>query len=145
MILITSGYFDPIHVGHIECFALAKEMYPAAKLLVIVNNDEQARLKKGKSFMPEKERLQIVKSIRYVDEVYLSIDTDKSVTNSLEDILKFYKHRCFNTECIFIKGGDRFASEIPEKEILDRFNVKIVDGIGEKIRSSSELTGLRAI
>jgi cytidyltransferase-like protein len=127
IIVVASGYFDPLHVGHIECFELAKRL--GDKLVVIVNNDKQSVLKKGFVFMPQEERMQIVKSLKCVDEVFLSIDTDKSVCKSLE----------YLKPDIFAKGGDRNAGNIPETSVCQRYNIKIVDGLGAKIQSSSDL------
>ena len=124
-VVVASGYFDPIHVGHIEYLELAKTM--GDKLIVIVNNDWQAALKKGKSFMKEDDRLKIVSSLKCVDGVFLSIDKDKTVCKSLETI---------NPD-IFAKGGDRFSDEIPESKICRELNIDIIDGLGKKIRSSS--------
>ena len=126
-IVVVSGYFDPIHAGHIEYFKLAKEL--GDKLIVILNNDEQSKLKKGKYFMPLEERKEIVKAIRYVDDVFVSIDKDRTVCKSLEKI---------NPD-IFAEGGDRFSHEIPEAEICKKLGIKIIDGVGKKIQSSSEL------
>jgi len=123
----TSGYFDPLHVGHIECFEQAKAL--GDWLVVIINNDYQAYLKKGKSFMSEQDRFKIISSLKCVDEVIIAIDKDKSCCESLKLV---------NPD-IFAKGGDRFANEVPEKIVCDELNIKIVDNLGEKIRSSSEL------
>ena len=76
----VSGYFDPIHVGHLEYLELAKKL--GNKLIVIVNNNHQCALKKGKPFMDELDRVRIVKSLGMVDDVFLSIDNDKSVCKS---------------------------------------------------------------
>ena len=130
-IIATSGYFDPLHVGHIECLELAKKL--GDKLIVIVNNDFQAKLKKGESFMTEQDRMKIISSLKCVDEVFLSIDKDQSQCESL----KFLKPD------IFAKGGDRHIQEIPEVKICNELNIKIVDGLGEKIRSSSDFTGIK--
>ena len=132
-IVATSGYFDPLHVGHLECLELAKEL--GDKLIVIVNSDLQATLKKGKSFMNEKDRLKIISALKCVDEVFLSIDKDKTQCESL-------KHLKPN---IFEKGGDRTSSEIPESKICKEFGIQIIDGLGAKIRSSSKLTGIKEI
>jgi len=123
----TSGYYDPLHVGHIECFEKAKLL--GDYLIVIVNNDYQASLKKSKSLMCEEDRVRIISSLKMVDEVVLAIDQDKSCCNTLKIIVPN----------IFAKGGDRFAGEIPEKEVCDMLNIKIVDGLGDKIRSSSQI------
>lgn len=126
-IVVVSGYFDPLHVGHIEYFKLAKEL--GDRLIVILNNDEQSKLKKGKYFMPLEERKEIIKAIRYVDDVFVSIDKDRTVCKSLEKI---------NPD-IFAEGGDRFSHEIPEAEICKKLGIKIIDGVGKKIQSSTEL------
>ena len=127
----VSGYFDPIHVGHLEYLKLAKEL--GDKLVVIVNNNHQCILKKGKPFMDEADRVEIIKALGIVDEVFLSIDQDKSVCASLERI----------KPNIFANGGDRHTREVPETAVCKTYNIKIVDGLGGKIRSSSDLTGLK--
>ena len=131
--VIVSGYFNPLHKGHIEYFHNAK--INADKLIVIVNNNHQCTLKKGKPFMDELDRVRIVKSLEMVDDVFLSIDTDKSVCKSLEEI----------KPDVFANGGDRATSEVPESAICRKYNIKMVDGLGDKIRSSSSLTGLKEI
>jgi cytidyltransferase-like protein len=136
-IIIISGYFDPIHIGHIEYIQLAKKL--GDKLIVILNNDLQCELKKGKAFMPEKERKIIMESIKGVNEVFLSIDADRSVCKSIEAIYNKYQ----GEEIIFAKGGDRFSYEIPEAKVCEQFGISIVDNLGKKIQSSSNLTGLK--
>ena len=126
-----SGYFDPIHIGHLEYIRLAREL--GGYLIVIVNSDKQAVLKKGKPFMCEDDRLTIVSQIKGVDEVIVSIDDDKTVCKTL-DLIK---------PDIFANGGDRSNSEIPEFKICKKNNIEVVDGLGNKIRSSSELTGIK--
>lgn len=130
-VVAVSGYFDPIHVGHLEYLKMAKSL--GDKLVVIINSDYQADLKKGKSFMPEEDRLEIVQALRCVDEVFLSIDKDKSVCKSLEHL----------KPDIFANGGDRSLEEIPETAVMKKYNIEMVDGLGEKIRSSSEITGIK--
>lgn len=123
----VSGYFNPIHKGHIELLKKAKEM--GDYLVVIVNNDHQRELKGSKPFQDEEERCLIVSAIRYVDEVFLSIDQDRTVCKSLEAV-------CPN---IFANGGDRHTGEIPEAKVCNRLGIMLVDGLGEKIQSSSNL------
>ena len=130
IIVAVSRYFDPLHVGHLEYFELAKKL--GDKLYVIVNNDFQAVLKKQKSFMNENDRLEIIKSLSIVDNALLSIDQDKSVSKTLEKI----------KPDIFGNGGDQIIGSILEEETCIRNNIKIVDQLGKKIRSSSEITGL---
>ena len=129
----VSGYFDPIHVGHLEYLKMAKEL--GDSLVVIVNNNLQCKLKKGKHFMDQNDRVEIVKALRFVDEVFLSIDKDRTVCKSLEAV----------RPNIFANGGDRATSEVPETPICKKYNIKMVDGLGDKIRSSSNLTGLKEI
>ena len=82
--IAVSGYFDPIHVGHLDYLEMSKKL--GDKLVVIVNNNNQCVLKKGKPFMDEHDRVRIVAALDIVDEVFLSIDTDKTVCKSLEAI-----------------------------------------------------------
>ena len=131
--IAVSGYFDPIHVGHIEYINNAKKL--GDWLVVIVNNNNQCALKKGKYFMDEKDRVLIVKNIKAVDEVFLSIDEDKTVCKSLKKV---------NPD-VFANGGDRKNYEIPESKVCKENNIQIIDGLGDKIRSSSDLTGLKKI
>ena len=130
-VVAVSGYFDPIHVGHLEYLKMAKNL--GDKLIVIINSDYQAGLKKGTSFMPEDDRLEIVGALRCVDEVFLIIDKDKSVCKSLE----------YLKPNIFANGGDRSLDEIPETVVMKKYNIEMVDGLGMKIRSSSEITGIK--
>jgi len=127
IIVATSGYFDPLHIGHLECFELSRKF--GDKLIVIINNDQQAKLKKGAAFMPAEERAKIVQALKYVDEVFISIDMDSTVRKSLE----------FLKPDIFTKGGDRFSTEIPEAEICRKLGIRMIDGLGNKIQSSSWL------
>ena len=131
--IAVSGYFDPIHVGHLEYLKMAKSLGDI--LVVIVNNNHQCVLKKGKFFMDENDRLEIVKAIKYVDEVFLSVDKDKTVCKSLELI----------RPNIFANGGDRSTDEVPETSVCKKYKIEMVDGLGEKIRSSSSLTGIKEI
>ena len=127
IIVAASGYFDPLHAGHVEYLEFAKKLGDI--LVVILNNDEQAKLKKGKSFMPFEERAKILNALECVDEVFFSIDKDESVCESLKKV---------NPD-IFAKGGDRFVNEIPESPICRELGIDIIDGLGEKIQSSSDL------
>ncbi len=131
--IAVSGYFDPIHVGHLEYLKMAKSLGDI--LVVIVNNNHQCILKKGKFFMDENDRLEIVKAIKYVDEVVLSVDQDKTVCKSL-DLIR---------PNIFANGGDRSSDEVPETSVCKKYKIEMVDGLGKKIRSSSSLTGIKEI
>ena len=138
-VVIVSGYFDPLHVGHLEYLQMASQL--GDKLLVIINNDEQAILKKGESFMSEKDRMEIVFALECVDEVLISCDTDASVCKSIELAAQFKPM----ADLIFAKGGDRNFGEVPEVDVCEKLGIEMVDSLGEKIRSSSEYTGLKQI
>ena len=125
----VSGYFDPIHIGHIEYFKLSRNI--ADKLMVIVNNDDQATLKKGRPFMPVDERIKIIRELRCVDYVIKSIDTDRTVCKTLESASPRPDYFC--------NGGDQTNETIPESEVCARLGIKLVDGFGDKIQSSSWL------
>tara|TARA_B100000085_G_scaffold284285_1_gene316989 strand:- start:635 stop:1084 length:450 start_codon:yes stop_codon:yes gene_type:complete len=131
--VVVSGYFDPIHVGHLEMMKLAKQL--GDELVVIVNNDKQAKLKKKKSFMSEDDRLKIVKAIRYTDAAFISVDEDKTVCGSLEKVRRNYK----DYNIIFANGGDRHSGEIPESKVCKKCDIEMIDGLGDKIRSSSKI------
>ncbi len=132
--IIVSGYFNPIHKGHIEYFQKAKNM--ADVLFVIVNSDFQRKLKKSKPFQDEAERLIIVSNIKTVDKVFLSIDKNRTVCNTIEKIFKDYGSEF---ELYFANGGDQNNNTIPEKNICDKLGIKLIDGLGDKIQSSSWL------
>lgn len=138
IIAITSGYFNPIHPGHIECFRLAKEQVKADHLCVIINNDFQAALKRGvPSFQNEEDRFIIVESIKWVDKVFLSIDKDLTVCATLKKAITFYRDLYPEAQICFVKGGDRFASNTPEKEVCDTMGISLIDGLGAKTHHSS--------
>lgn len=131
-VVAVSGYFDPLHVGHLEMIELAKKL--GDKLVVIVNNDEQTVLKKGKSFMPFEERKKIVESIKWVDHVFASIDEDRTVCKSLHKVREIFGVN------VFANGGDRKnLNDVPEYPICQELGIEMVDGLGDKIQASSEL------
>lgn len=122
----TSGYFNPLHKGHLKLLEESKAL--GDRLVVIVNNDEQVILKGSKIFMDAEERCDIIRAIKFVDEVVLSVDKDRTVRSTLELI----------KPNIFAKGGDSTTDNIPEKEVCDRLGIKLILGVGgNKIQSSS--------
>lgn len=132
-------YANPLHPGHIECLNLSKSETWASELWVIINNDHQAEMKRGiKSFQDEQFRMKIVESLKGVDRVFLSIDTDKSVCQSLRHLIQEAKSSGKYEKIIFTKGGDRFATEIPEAAVLREEWVDIIDGLGAKSYNSSD-------
>lgn len=128
-IVCVSGYFDPIHVGHLEYFKFSKKI--GSKLMVIVNNDDQAKLKKGKSFMQCDERIKIIEEFKCVDYVIKSIDTDRTVCETLRTVEPKPHYFC--------NGGDQNNNTIPEGPICTERGIELRDGFGDKIQSSSWL------
>lgn len=134
--IIVSGYFNPIHKGHLEYFNNAKAL--ADELFVIVNSDYQRALKGSKEFQKEDERLFIVQNIKAVDKAFLSIDQDRTVCASIAHI-----HENFGSEYDlgFANGGDQNNNSIPEVPICRELGIELIDGLGDKIQSSSWLLG----
>ena len=133
-VIIVSGYFNPIHKGHIEYFHLAKQK--GDKLFVIINNDFQRSLKNSKKFMLEDERLLIVNELSITDKVILSEDKDLTVTRTLEKINKNFSQKY---ELYFANGGDQKNESIPERKACKKNGIKLIEGLGDKIQSSSWL------
>ena len=139
-IVITSGYYNPIHPGHIECLELCREL--GDELRVIVNSDHQAKLKTGKSeiFQDENFRMRVVGAIKGVDEVVLAIDQDWSVVASIENVVNRIKEKYWDSvNIIFGKGGDRFAENIPEVQVCRTLGIEIRDWLWAKTHHSSDL------
>jgi cytidyltransferase-like protein len=134
--VIVSGYFNPIHKGHLELFEKTLEI--GDFLIVIVNSDLQRELKGSKEFMKEDERLRIIQSIKGVGYSCISIDKDKTQNQTL----KMLHHKFGDImDLHFANGGDQNNSTIPEVEMCSTLGIKLVDGLGEKIQSSSWLLG----
>ena len=132
--VIVSGYFNPIHKGHLEYFHNAKSHADA--LFVIVNSDHQRALKGSKEFQDEEERVIIVSNFSVVDKVFLSIDKDRTVCETIAYIHKEFGHEY---ELAFANGGNQNNDTIPEKPVCERLGVALIDGLGDKIQSSSWL------
>ena len=138
-VVITSGYFNPIHPWHIECLELCKDLWD--ELRVIVNNDEQAKLKTGKDtvFQDQDFRLKIVSSLKVVDNIFLSIDKDWSVCESIKEVRNLILKKYWNnTKIIFWKWGDRFSWNIPEVQVCHDLWIEIKDWLWAKTHNSSD-------
>ena len=133
-LIIVSGYFNPLHKGHIEYFKSAKSI--GDFLIVIVNNDLQRQLKGSKKFMFQDERCLIIKELSVVDFVMLSIDNDKSVIKSIKKIHELYSNLY---DLYFANGGDQDNSSIPESKVCKELGIDLIDKLGSKIQSSSWL------
>ncbi|MBS3139752.1 adenylyltransferase/cytidyltransferase family protein [Candidatus Woesearchaeota archaeon] len=132
IVVAVSGGFDPLHIGHVRMFQEAKKA--GDKLIVIVNNDHWLRKKKGKEFMPEEERAEVIKALGCVDEVILTKHSenpqDLSVCESLREI----------KPDIFANGGDRKEDNTPESQVCSELGIKMIFNIGGgKVQSSSWL------
>lgn len=135
IISIVSGYFNPLHLGHLKMIREAKGL--ADKLIVIVNNDVQQKLKKGKIIMNEDERVEIVSALRDVDEVILSVDQDGTQVKTIEDVARKY----VGNTIIFCNGGDRNSvKEIPEGEVCLRYGIEMKFGVGGNYKQNSSST-----
>ena len=132
--IIVSGYFNPIHKGHLEYFNNARAM--ADKLFVIVNNDFQRELKGSKEFQDENERMIIVSNIKAVDKAILSIDNDRTVCKTIESIASQFGNEF---DLGFANGGDQNNDMCLEIAICEEMNIALIDGLGDKIQSSSWL------
>ena len=132
--IIVSGYFNPLHKGHLELFEKAKGA--GDQLWVIVNSDLQRELKGSKEFMDENERLIIVSAIKYIDKVLISIDKDKTQCATLEHLADKFGD---DFELYFANGGDQNNDSIPEVSVCKEKGIELLEGLGDKIQSSSWL------
>ena len=135
-LVIASGYFNPVHKGHIEYLTKSKEL--GDKLFVIVNNDKQREMKGSKEFMNEDERKLVIETLKPVDWAVVAIDKDnRQVDKSIKMIYELYKDEFQNF--IFSNGGDQTEQTIAEGDICQKLGIKMVFGLGDKIQSSSWL------
>lgn len=132
--IIVSGYFNPLHKGHLELFEKAKEA--GDQLWVIINSDLQRKLKGSKEFMLEDERLLIVSAIGIVDKVLISIDKDKTQCATLGDLAEKFSGEF---ELYFANGGDQNNDICPEVPVCKKYGIGLIDRLGDKIQSSSWL------
>lgn len=132
--VIVSGYFNPIHKGHIEYFNNAKTK--GDLLIVIVNSDFQRELKGSKEFQNEEERVFIVSNVKSVDHVFLSIDQNRTVCATIKYI---YEVMSVDYDIAFANGGDQNNNSIPEVPVCQELGIELIDGLGDKIQSSSWL------
>ncbi len=123
-----------MHKGHLEYFNNAKAL--CDELFVIVNSDHQRELKGSKAFQDEEERLLIVSNIKAVDKAILSIDKDRTVCESIRKITEQYGT---HYDLAFANGGDQNNDTIPEIPVCKELGVELMDGLGDKIQSSSWL------
>ncbi len=139
-ITVVSGYFNPIHIGHVRLLEAADAL--GDEVIVIVNNDRQQLLKKGKVIMAEEERLEVVRAIRYVDQAVLAIDDDPTIVRTLDQIARDNP----DAQITFANGGDRqSADDVPETAVCQRYGIEMKFAVGgnEKLNSSSNINKIR--
>jgi len=134
-IVMVSGGFDPVHIGHVRLFQEAKKL--GDELVVVINNDNWLNLKKGYVFMPENERKEVIEAFEAVDRVILSSHSKNTKDISISKDIKALRPH------IFAKGGDRHVGNLPTPEVLvcNEIGCEIINdiGFGGKVQSSSEL------
>ena len=129
-LVLVSGGFDPIHSGHIY---LIEEASKHGEVIVLLNSDQWLKEKKGKEFLPFKEREIIMKSLKNVIDVLSFDDSDKTCTNGLKNAINKYP----NCKIKFANGGDRNNQTTPEKKFCDENNIETLWGIGGTDKSNS--------
>ena len=130
VVLVTGG-FDPLHSGHIAYFKEAKNL--GDKLIVGVNSDDWLTRKKGRPFMPFKERCAIIKELSVVDKVIGFDDNDDSACQAI-----FHTMSTNTGTIIFANGGDRTNTTTPEYATYgDHPQVEFAFGIGGKNKANS--------
>ena len=135
-IVIVSGFFNPLHGGHLDMIEAAREL--GDKLVVIVNNDEQQLVKKEQIILDAANRLRVLRALRSVDEVMLAIDKDMTVSESLAHIAKQYP----GDSLLFANGGDRSSTRVvPETATCEEHGIEMRFGVGgdEKADSSTRI------
>lgn len=135
VLVIVSGYFNPVHKGHIEYLTRSKAL--GDFLYVIVNNDYQRELKGSKPFMVADERKLIIESLKCVDKAMVAIDTTKTVDESIKHIFNEMGNEF--TKIVFANGGDQNRNTVGETELCRELGIELADGLGDKIQSSSWL------
>lgn len=134
--VILSGYFSPLHVGHVDMLEAA-EAY-GDEVIVIVNNNAQQIIKKGKVIIDEADRLRIVRALKPVDDAFIAVDTDRTVIKSIEAVALKYP----DYKLVFANGGDRESGElVPETPICEQYGIEMIFDMGgnEKADSSSRI------
>jgi|TARA_R110002020_G_scaffold258651_2_gene472443 cytidyltransferase-like protein len=137
-VVVISGFFNPLHCGHVDYIKAATSH--GDKLIVIVNSDEQVKLKGTIPFMNEEDRRKIVSNIKGVDSAVISIDKDGTVCESIRQ--QYYKHHndYFFISMVFANGGDRKEDCVPEDLLEDELGIRMIYNVGgDKIQSSSDL------
>ena len=132
---IISGYFNPLHGGHLDYINDSK--LRCEKLIVIINNDFQVSLKGSIPFMDELHRKYIIENLKSVDKTMIAVDRDSTVCESLKQLRLKYP----DDELIFFNSGDRKQEnlDLAECEVCKKLGIKQVVLNQPKVYSSSSL------
>ena len=137
-VIVISGFFNPLHIGHIDYISSARNL--GDFLIVIVNSDDQVKIKGSVPFMNQDDRLRIIRNIKGVDRSVISIDEDGSVCQPIREEFKRLQNDPFFEDMIFANGGDRKEGGVPEDILENELGIRMVYNVGgEKVQSSSEL------
>lgn len=136
-IVILSGHFNPISPGHIEMFRKARKI---GRLAIIVNNDLQVTKKRGWTFIPENDRIEIVKELVWPFDVFLSEDIEENVSATIEKVVLYYLKTSQESDCTFYfgNGGDRATANERENEVCQKYNITQIFNLGDKTHSSRD-------
>lgn len=130
--VIVSGFFNPLHGGHLDMIESAAAM--GDKLIVVVNNDKQQLIKKGKIILDEQNRIRLINALGIVDEVVLAVDEDPTVIKTLQKLKEHYPM----DELIFANGGDRVSDKVtPEAAVCHELGIEMVYGVGGNTKADS--------
>ena len=137
-VVVISGFFNPLHIGHIDYISSARNL--GDFLIVIVNSDDQVKIKGSVPFMSQDDRLRIIRNINGVDRSVIAIDKDESVCQTIREEFNRLQNDPFFEDMIFANGGDRKDGKVPEDILENELGIRMVYNIGgEKVQSSSEL------
>jgi cytidyltransferase-like protein len=137
-VVVISGFFNPLHIGHIDYISSARNL--GDFLIVIVNSDDQVKIKGSVPFMNQDDRLRIIRNIKGVDRSVIAIDKDGSVCQTIREEFKRLQNDPFFEDMIFANGGDRKKGGVPEDILENELGIKMIYNVGgEKVQSSSEL------
>lgn len=131
-LVIVSGFFNPLHGGHLDMIEAASKL--GDRLVVVVNNDLQQEMKKGKIILSQKNRYRLITALRDVDEVILAIDEDPTVIETLKHIAKTHPY----DKLIFANGGDRDSDKVtPETPVCKEYGIEMLYGVGGTNKADS--------
>ena len=137
-IIVLSGGFDPVHIGHIRM--LREAAYLGANVILGLNSDEWLSRKKGKPFMKWDERAEILESCKFVNQVLPMDDSDNTASDIIIQVHKLFNNKKYDYNIYFANGGDRGKGNVPELDTCKDLGVVMLWGVGGgKIQSSSDL------